>query len=147
MCFLKITGVLQYYPQFVSQNTIVSESGGWLLTTQKPINRQAWRKRKFALFWMPAISGEGRLVSRGCSPTWSSLGKSVHRWSEGATYRNSMTSSDSHLEIGHWWSDQHHLMVLSTVNVQFHGWPIPLSLRPIFRLVAAYVMAPARCSG
>ena len=43
--------------------------------------------------------------------------------------QNNTTSSDSHLEIGHWWSDQHHLMVLSTVNIQFHGCCVPISLR------------------
>ena len=43
-----------------------------------------------------------------------------YSWREGATCRNSIVSSDSYLEIGHWWSDQQHL-VLSTVNLQFYG--------------------------
>ena len=33
------------------------------------------------------------------------------------------------------------LIVLSTVNLQFHGWFVPTSLRPILRIVAASVMA------
>ena len=33
----------------------------------------------------------------------------IDRSKEGATYRNSRVSSDSHLQIGHRWSDQHHL--------------------------------------
>ena len=31
----------------------------------------------------------------------------VYKWREGATCRNSTVRSDSHLEIGHWWPDQH----------------------------------------
>ena len=53
-------------------------------------------------------------------------------------------SSDSNLEIGHQWSDQHHLLiVLSTVNLQFQGWFVSISLRPVLGIVqdgAAYVM-------
>ena len=36
-------------------------------------------------------------------------GKSFYRQREGATCRSSTVSSDSHLEIGHQWSDQRHL--------------------------------------
>ena len=53
-------------------------------------------------------------------------------------------SSDGLLETGHRWSDQHHLLiVLSTVNLQFQGWFVSLSLRPVLGIVqdgAAYVM-------
>ncbi|KAI4549828.1 hypothetical protein MG293_002158 [Ovis ammon polii] len=38
-----------------------------------------------------------------------SVGKNFYRQREGAIWRNSKVSSDSHLEIDHWWSDQHHL--------------------------------------
>ena len=34
--------------------------------------------------------------------------------------------SDSHLEVGHWWSDQHHL-VISTVSLQFQSQFISIS--------------------
>ena len=37
------------------------------------------------------------------------VGKSFYRLREEATCRNSTVSSDSHLEIGHQWSDQYHL--------------------------------------
>ena len=37
------------------------------------------------------------------------MGKNFYRQREGAICRNSIVSSDSHLEIDHWWSDQHHL--------------------------------------
>lgn len=33
------------------------------------------------------------------------------------------------------------LLVLSTVPLQFQGWFVPTSLRPVLRIVAAYVMA------
>ena len=67
-------------------------------------------------------------------------GKSFYSWREGAVSRNSTVSSDSHLEIGHWGSDQHHL-VLSTVSLQFQGQHAPISLRPVLRIVTAYVTA------
>ena len=50
-------------------------------------------------------------------------------------------SSDGHLEISRWWSDRHQLACLSTVNLQFPGRFVPISLRPILRIVAAHVMA------
>ena len=37
-------------------------------------------------------------------------------------------------------------IVLSTVNLQFQGWFVPISLRPAFTILAAYVMAIARLS-
>ena len=33
------------------------------------------------------------------------------------------------------------LIVLSTVSLQFQGWFVPISLRPVLGIVAAYVMA------
>ena len=41
--------------------------------------------------------------------TGSQWGKSFYRQKEGPTCRNSTVSSDSHLQIGHQWSDQCHL--------------------------------------
>ena len=54
--------------------------------------------------------------------------------------QNSTVSSDSCLEISQW-SDQCHLDCLSTVNFLFQGQLVPISLRPVPRIVAAYVMA------
>ena len=83
----------------------------WLLTPEKPKKRPDWWKGKFALFWMLAtrecgtgVGSKGRLPA----PPPQSMGKSFYRWREGATCRDSTVSSDSHLEIGHWWSDQRH---------------------------------------
>ena len=42
--------------------------GVWLLTNQKSINRPINRKRKFALFQMPATGGRGRSVQRPTPP-------------------------------------------------------------------------------
>ena len=33
------------------------------------------------------------------------------------------------------------VIVLGTVNLPFQGWFVPISLRPVLRIVAAYVMA------
>ena len=33
------------------------------------------------------------------------------------------------------------LVVLGTVNLQFQGWFVPISLRPVLRTAATYVMA------
>ena len=52
-------------------------------------------------------------------------------------------SSDSHLETGHQWSTSTVLVVLGTVNLQVQALLISVSLRPILKIVAAYVMATA----
>ena len=55
---------------FVSYFTsyIVSESGVWVLSTQKPLKRPGWWKGRFALLWMPAISREGRFLFKDRLP-------------------------------------------------------------------------------
>ena len=96
----------------------VTESGVQLLIAQKTIKRQGWWKGKFALFWMPATYCErGQTsVQRLTLSHRQPVGKNFYRQREGATCRNSTVSYDSHLEIGHWWSeighrwsDQHNL--------------------------------------
>ena len=71
------------------------------------------RKAKDALFWRLATGGGvgGQMpVQRPTSPAPRQSGsKSFYRQREGATGRNNTVSSDSHLEIGHRWSDQRHL--------------------------------------
>ena len=47
--------------------------------------------------------------------------------------------SDSRLETGHRWSAQRHL-VWGPVNLQFQGPFVPISLRPVLRIVAARVL-------
>ena len=116
--------------------------------TQKLINSQGWWKGKFALFWMPATWGQRGGARQGRTPgqrptpllQWQSVAKSFYRQRKGAMCRNSTVSSDSHLEIGHAvvWSAS---FWLSSVNLQFEGRFVPVSLRPVLRIVAAYVMA------
>ena len=80
----------------------------WLLASQKPIKRPGWWEWKFALFWMPATQ-QARVRQTPVQMLTCPLGKSFYRQREGATGRNSTVSSDNHLEIGHWWSDQQHI--------------------------------------
>ena len=101
-------------------------TGFWTLHTHSRVGEGAG--------WGRVEGWEGRCLSK-VQPG----GKSFYRWREGAVGRNSTVSSDSHLEIGHWGSDQHHL-VLSTVSLQFQGM-LPISLRPVLRIVTAYVTA------
>ena len=56
-------------------------------------------------------AGEGGHLSKGRlpAPSGNQWGKRFYRQKEGATCRNRTVSSDSHLQIGHWWSDLHHL--------------------------------------
>ena len=48
-------------------------------------------------------------VQRLTLPNWQSVGKNFYRQRDGVACRNSTVSSDSHLQIGHGWSDQSHL--------------------------------------
>ena len=92
-------------------NISVTESGVRLLAAQKPIKKQGWWKGNFALFWMLATGEGGGLtpVQRLTPFSRQSGIKSIYRQREGVTCRNSTVSSESHLEIGHWWSNQCHL--------------------------------------
>jgi len=61
----------------------------------------------------------------------------------GALYvEKSTVTSNSHLQIGGLTSII--LIVLGTVNLQFQGPFIPICLRPILGIVAAYVIAAVR---
>ena len=66
--------------------------------------------------------------------------QSFYRQREGATCRNSTVSSDSHLEIGHRWSDQGHLDCFRYSYSSLPVMVVFISLRPILRIVVAYVM-------
>ena len=96
--------------------------GVWPLITQKPVNRPRWWKGKFALSLMLATGrGEGgRHLSKGRLPhPWEAGGESFYKQSgERATCRNGTVISNSRLQIGHQWSDWHHLGCLDTVHRQ-----------------------------
>ena len=66
-------------------------------------------------------------------------GKSFYRQREGAICRNSTVSSDSQLEIGHQGLTSV-ILVLGTVNFQFQGPFVFISLRPVLGIGAADVM-------
>ena len=86
-----------------------------LLTTQKLIPARLV-ERKVCFISDASDWGWGRadVGAKADSPTptlptglqWD---MSFYRQKERATCRNSTVSSDSYLQIGHWWSDQHHL--------------------------------------
>ena len=84
------------------------KSGAWMLATQKPINRPVRWKGKFISdagnWWVGWTS-----VQRPTSPA-DKQGVRALQMEGGATRRTSTASSDSHLQIGHWWSDRHHLV-------------------------------------
>ena len=55
-------------------------------------------------------SGEGGLLSKGrLPPTDSQWTRAFIDGGRGLPAENSTVGSDSHLEIGHWWSDERHL--------------------------------------
>ena len=113
-CWLSILNIAVPY---------VTKRGVWrvqLLATQKSINRPGWWKGNFALFQMLATwveGSRGRVVdicSKADFPQWQEgqelLQTEVERW-WGTTCKNSTVISDSHLQTGHRWSNQHHLQI------------------------------------
>ena len=105
-CILRFSLLICTVPTGLLEGRNVTElrSSCSLLQSQY-LRGRCWWKGKFALFRRPVTRGEGRLLSKGQLPQ--------HQWARalmgGATYRSSTVSSDRHLEIGHWRSDQHHL--------------------------------------
>ena len=62
---------------------------------------------------MDGREGEGRGKMTACTrsdspPPLTIGGKRFYRLKEKVTYRYSTVSSESQLEIGHWWSDHYH---------------------------------------
>ena len=110
-CF---SGRVQKWPLRVSD--IVTESGGPAAQCSKA-NKGARLVERKVCFILDASNWGGWRRADSCPkaispPPRQSVGKSFYRWREGAAWRNSTVSSDSHLEIGHaviWWSDQRHL--------------------------------------
>ena len=72
---------------------------------------------------------------------WQSVGKNFYRQREGASYRKSTVSSDSHLQLVMDGLTRVLLVVSSSVNLLFHGWLVLISLRTILGTVAACIMA------
>ena len=123
---------------------IVTERYAWgvqLLTDQKPISRPGWWKGKFVLLQMPTTGGEGgRHLSKGRPPP-KVVGESFYRWGWGdawgeVTCRNSTVISNSQLQLVISGVTSIILVVLGTVNLQFHSTLISLSLQSILEIVA-----------
>ena len=115
----------------------VNESGAWL---QRSIKRQV--KGKESLFYFRGCTrgwGVGRAdwYPKVDSPHlhWQPVDKSFYRWREGATWRNCTVSSVI-LKLIFGGLISIILIALSVVNLQFQGQFIPISLRPILRIVA-----------
>ena len=89
-----------------------------LLTAQKLINRPGWWKGMFVSFQMPVTGRD---------------------WGEIAC-RNSTVSSDSHFKLVISGLTSIILIVLGTVNLQFQGPCVPISLKPLLRIVAAHIV-------
>ena len=82
------------------------------------------------------LAGGWMSVQRPAPHHWQSVGKLFYRQTEGATFRNSMVSSDSHHQIGHQRSDLCYLGWLGTINLQFQGLFVSISLRPFLRIMS-----------
>ena len=121
-------------------------SGVQLPTAQKPMNRPDWWKGKFALFLMletgVAGQGGGHLFKGGLPPPQQAGGESFYRQSKGRWLHAEIVQSSLTvlftLIIGGLTSII--LIVLGTVNLQFQGPLVPISLSPVLRTVAAYVV-------
>ena len=67
-------------------------------------------------------------------------GQEFYRQAEEGKFQTSKSALTIILKLVTWWSDQHHLHVLSIVNFQFQGHFVLISLKPVLRIVAADVM-------
>ena len=91
--------------------------------------------------------GEGGHLSKGwLLLPWQWMDKNFYRQRERVICRNNRVSSDSHLEIGHRWSDQCHLDCFKYSYSSVPGLVCFHFSRSVLRTVAAYVMATVRSS-
>ena len=121
----------------------VTESGVWLLAAQKPIKRQGWWKGQFALFWRPAgqLGGAGRTpVQRPTPPTDNQCARAFIGQGRGLHAETAQSALTVILTLVIGGLIRVILIVLGTVNLQFQGRFVSISLRPALRIVAAYVM-------
>ena len=86
----------------------------------KSQHRPGWWGEHLLYFRCRWHGGRGDVCPMAKSLYWQSAGERFYRQRRGATCRNSTVSSDSHHEVGHWWSEQRRL-VLGVVSVQFRG--------------------------
>ena len=133
----------------LSDGHFVTGSGVRLLAAQKPIKRPGWWRGKFALFWMLA-TGAGRMGNscpKADSPTdnrWASA--FIDRGKGGLCAEPAQAAPTGILKLVIGGLTSVLLMVFSTVSLQFQGRFVPISLRAVLGIVAAYVMATVRSS-
>ena len=120
---------------------------------QKPVNRAGWWKGKFVLFQMLATRGEGgRHLPKGrlLPPHQKARGESFYRqslcvcwgWGElrAETAQSSLTVIFSMAISG---LTGITFVVLGTVNLQFRGALVLISLQSVLRIMAAQVLGTA----
>ena len=120
-----------------------SVCGVWLLAAEKPITRPGWWKGKFALFQMPATWGEGGSICPKANspyPTPADRQQIRDRVGEGITCRKRTVISNSRLQLIMHCLTSITLVVSGTVNLQFRGALVPVSLLSILGIVAAQVL-------
>ena len=132
----------------------VAESGIQLLETQKPIKMQGWWKGKLALFWRRATWGRmdscPEAESHPALPHWHSVGQNFYSRRRRCIGREKRLHVETAPSSYNWSCSgliSVILIVSKAVSFQFQGQFIPVSLRPVLRIVAAYVMATFWSSG
>ena len=122
----------------------VTENGVQMIPAQKPIKRQGWGKGKFALFWTLATRGGWTPVQRLTSPLcpidnlWARASVGEGRGLHAGRAQSALTIILK-LIIGGLTTTI--LIVLNTASLQFQDWFVPISLRPVLRTVAGYILA------
>ena len=105
-------------------------------------------KRKVCFVLRPAAGGAGGLLLKGQLPPWTTRGQSFSRQREGLHAETAQSAGRDH-DIR--WTRRGLtgviLMVLSPVYLQSQGQCVPISLRPVLRMVAADVVATVWSSG
>ena len=104
--------------------------GVWLLAAQKPINRPVGGRETWLYF-----------------RCWQLGGGELYRQSRGATCRNSIVISNSHFQTVISGLASFILVVLGSVNLQFLGPFVSISLQPIIKIVAVHVLSIVWSSG
>ena len=127
----------------------VTESGVWLLTAQKPIKRPGWYKvccildaNKLSTLEAGGVREKADACPKADSLHPQPVGKSFYRqrkeaWLHAETAQSALTSILKLVISG---LTSVMMIVLCTVNLQFQGLFVSISLRLVLRIMGAYVM-------
>ena len=75
------------------------------------------------------------------NPDWQPVGKNFYRQKAGELHAETAQSALTVIfQIGHWWSNQHHLDCFRYSQSSVPGQFVSISLRPVFRIVATVVV-------